>query len=59
MTKIADGVHTTDDGSRLFLGPDVTRYPRQDDGEVVVLEHGTDIGEGEVSTDGTGDRADG
>lgn len=36
--KIGDGVHQTEDGSRIFISPDVQRYEREDGGEVVIVE---------------------
>lgn len=45
MGKLGDGVHTTKGGDRIFVGPDVPRYERDDGGEIMVVEPtGTDSG---------------
>lgn len=41
MTKLGDGLHTTEEGDRIFVGPDVPRYPREDGGEVIVVSNPT------------------
>ncbi len=38
MSKIGDGIYTTEDGDRIFVGPDVQRFEREDGGEVIVVD---------------------
>ena len=38
MGKIGKDIHDTEDGDRIFVGPEVDRYPREDGGEVIVVE---------------------
>jgi hypothetical protein len=52
--KIGKDVYTTDGGDRIFVGPDVTRYEREDGGEVIVVEpaYGNDAADrGDSDTD--------
>jgi hypothetical protein len=53
VTRLGNGVHSSRDGDRIFVGPTVARYDREDGGEVIVVERddrGTDS-ESEASTD--------
>jgi hypothetical protein len=38
MSKLAKDVHLTTDKERLFVGPNVPRFPTEKGGEVIVLE---------------------
>ena len=42
MGKLGKGVHTNEDKDRLFVGPDVPRYPTEEGGEVIVVESESD-----------------
>jgi hypothetical protein len=45
MGKLGKGVHTTGDGDRIFVGPDVPRYPTEEGGEVVIVEPDSEASE--------------
>ncbi len=38
MGKLGKGVHTTEGEDRIFVGPDVPRYPTDEGGEIIVVE---------------------
>lgn len=38
MSRFGKDVHQTEAGDRIFVGPNVDRYEREDGGEVIVVE---------------------
>lgn len=39
MGKLGNGLHTDENNTRIFVSPDVTRYPDEKGGEVIVVGH--------------------
>ncbi len=37
MGKLGDEIYSTETGDRIFIGPGVDRYEREDGGEVIVV----------------------